>query len=59
MKKQIVTFSNTEIVIEYRTPYSKGTMIIDTNFYTKYHKNIMKKLKDCEIISMVERKKND
>ena len=45
MKKQIIPFSNHEIVIEYQTPYSKGTMIMDLNFYTKYHKVIMRKLK--------------
>lgn len=60
MKKRInITFSNSEIVIEYQTPYSKGTMIIDTNFYTKYHKVIMRKFKDCEITSMVERLKHE
>ena len=58
MKKQIIPFSNNEIVIEYQTPYSKGTMIMDLNFYTKYHKKIMKALKDCDILSMVERNKN-
>lgn len=58
MKKQIIPFSNHEIVIEYQTPYSKGTMIMDLNFYTKYHKVIMRKLKDATITSMVERLKN-
>lgn len=57
MKKQIIIFSNFEIVIDYQTPYSKGTMIMDLNFYTKNHKVIMRKLKDCVITSMVERLK--
>ena len=59
MKKQIIPFSNHEIVIEYITPYSKGTMIMDLNFYSKYHKVIMRKLKDCEITSMIERRKEN
>ena len=57
MKKQVIPISTTEIVIQYVSPYSKGTMIVDTNFFTKNHKLIMKKLKDCEITSMIERKK--
>ena len=59
MKKQIIPFSNHEIVIEYQTPYSKGTMIMDLNLYTKYHKVIMRKLKDATITSMVERLKHE
>ena len=51
--------ANTEIVIEYRSSYSKGTMIIDTNYFSMDHKKIMKKLKDVEIISMVERRKEN
>jgi len=58
MKKAIIPFSNTEIVIEYQSAYSKGTMIMDTNFYNKYNKVIMRKLKDCIILSMIERNKN-
>ena len=57
MKRQVIPISTTEIVINYISPYSKGTMIVDTNFFTKNHKLIMKKLKDCEITSMCERKK--
>ena len=57
MKKQVIPISTTEIVIQYVSPYSKGEMIIDTNFFTKNSKVIMRKLKDCEITSMIERKK--
>ena len=57
MKNVNFTHATTEIVIEYKTPYSHGEVIYDTNFYTKYHKKIMKTLKDCDILSMVERKK--
>ena len=57
MAKVNFVHATTEIVIEYKTPYSHGTAIYDTNFYTKYHKKIMKSLKDCEITSMCERKK--
>lgn len=49
--------ATTEIVISYQSPYSKGELIIDSNYYSMDHKKIMNKLKDCEIISMVERKK--
>lgn len=59
MKNVNFTHATTEIVIEYKTLYSHGTVIYDTNFYTKYHKKIMKTLKDCEIISMIERRKED
>lgn len=51
--------SQYEIVIEYQSPYSKGTMIIDSNFYTKHNKKIQKALKDCEVLSMIERKKDN
>ena len=57
MKRQVIPISTTEIVIQYVSPYSKGEMIIDTNFFTKNSKVIMRKLKGCEITSMCERKK--
>lgn len=57
MAKVNFIHATTEIVIQYKTPYSHGEVIYDTNFYTKYHKKIMKTLKDCEIISMIERRK--
>lgn len=58
MKKQF-NESQYEIVIEYQSPYSKGTMIIDSNFYSKNNKKIQKVLKDCEVLSMIERRKAD
>ena len=57
MKKNQLVESTTEVEIQYETPYSKGVMIIDTNFYQKNHKKIMKKLKDCNITTMIERRK--
>lgn len=59
MAKNNFVHATTEIVIEYKTNYSHGTAIYDTNFYTKYHKKIMKTLKDCEILSMIERRKEN
>ena len=59
MRKNKWNPSTSEIVIEYRSSYSKGTVIYDTNFFSYYHKKIMKSLKDCEIISMVERSKKN
>ena len=57
MAKVNFVHATTEIVIEYKTTYSKGIVTYDTNFYTKYHKKIMKAFKDCEILSMIERRK--
>ena len=49
--------SKYELVIEYQSPYSKGTIIVDSNFYTKNIKKFERKLKDCVILSMTEREK--
>lgn len=57
MKIKPVNISDTEIIITYQSPYSKGTMIMDLNFFNKYHNKIMKSLKDCDILSMIERRK--
>ena len=57
MARKLIPYSDSEIVIEYISPYSKGTMIIDVNYYNAFHKQIVKKLKDCEIISFIERTK--
>ena len=59
MKKNQVRFSfaKTELVIEYQSGYSKGTIIVDTNYYNKYSKLFERKMKDCIITSMVEREK--
>lgn len=46
-----------ELVIEYQSPYSKGTIIVDTNFYQKNIKKFERKMKDCIILSMTEREK--
>ena len=50
--------SKYELVIEYQSPYSKGTIIVDSNFYTKNIKKFERKLKDCVILSMSEREKD-
>ena len=44
-------------VIEYQSPYSKGTMIVDTKYYQKNIKKFERKMKDCIILSMIEREK--
>ena len=46
-----------ELVIEYQSPYSKGTIIVDSNFYTKNIKKFERRMKDCVILSMTEREK--
>lgn len=50
--------SKYELVIEYQSPYSKGTIIVDSNFYTKNIKKFERKMKDCIILSMTEREKD-
>lgn len=57
MAKSSFSFSKYELVITYQSPYSKGTLIVDTNFYNKNINKFNKKFKDCEIISMIEREK--
>ena len=49
--------SKYELVIEYQSPYSKGTIIVDSIFYTKNIKKFERKMKDCIILSMTEREK--
>lgn len=44
-------------VIEYQSPYSKGTIIVDTKFYQKHINKFERKMKDCVILSMIEREK--
>ena len=44
-------------VIEYQSPYSKGTIIVDTKYYQKNIKKFERKMKDCIILSMIEREK--
>ena len=56
-QKSKFSFSRYELVITYQSPYSKGTMIVDTNFYQKNIKKFERKLKDCVILSMTEREK--
>ena len=55
MKKD--NYSKYVFVIEYQSPYSKGTMIVDSNFYQKNIKKFERKMKDCVILSMTEREK--
>ena len=50
--------SKYELVIEYQGPYSKGTIIVDSIFYTKNIKKFERKMKDCIILSMTEREKD-
>ena len=50
--------SKYELVIEYQSPYSKGTIIVDSNFYTKNIKKFERRMKDCVILSMTEREKD-
>lgn len=57
MAKSNFSYSDYELVIEYQSAYSKGTMIVDTNFYQKNIKKFERKLKDCIILSMTERRK--
>lgn len=46
-------------LIEYETPYSKGSMIIDTKFYDKVIKKINKAFKDVRITKFEEVNKSD
>ena len=41
-------------VIQYRTPYGHGEMIIKKSFWEKCQKKFSKAFKDAEIISLVE-----
>ena len=56
-KKEGKQLGKYELVIEYQSPYSKGTIIVDTNFYQKNIKKFERKMKDCIILSMTEREK--
>ena len=52
-----VAESNKVYVIDYQSPYSHGQIIVDTNFYEKNINKFNRKLKDCEILSLIEREK--
>ena len=52
------SFSDYELIITYQSAYSKGTMIVDSNYYAKYMKLFERKMKDCVILSMIERRKD-
>lgn len=49
--------SNRVYIIDYQSPYSKGQIIVDTNFYEKNINKFNRMLKDCMILSLVEREK--
>ena len=58
MAKSNFSYSEYELVIDYQSAYSKGTMIVDTNFYQKNIKKFERKMKDCIILSKTEREKD-
>lgn len=49
--------SDMEIEIVYRSNYSRGSIIMDLNFYKENSKRIEKLLKGCSITLMATRKK--
>lgn len=57
MAKKQNNFCSHELVIDYQSPYSKGRVIVDVNFYQKNIKKFERKFKDCIILSMIEREK--
>ena len=59
MARNSIDYANSkyEIVITYQSPYSKGQIIVDSKFYEKYIKKFERKMKDCVILSMIEREK--
>ena len=58
-KKQPKSVSKYEYVIIYQSQYSRGTIIVDTDYYNNNIKEFNSKLKDCVILSMTERIKED
>ena len=52
-----LNISKYELVIEYQSPYSKGTMVVDSNFYEKNIKKFERRFKDCVILSLIQREK--
>ena len=50
-------YSTSEYVIKYQSPSGSGELIIDCNYYDKVNKIIQRKLKGCQIIEWIQRKK--
>ena len=58
-EQNIILKNDTVYRIEYKSAYSRGVMIIDTKFYDKVSKKLVKALKDCTILSMLEQRKEE